>query len=89
MGRTSSSSLPPPLLLLLLAACVGCGCAVSPTELAALSELFNATGGGAWTNAAGWMRGDACAIGSPWLGLTCSADGRSVMYVAALACVVL
>ncbi|MBH1966262.1 MAG: IPTL-CTERM sorting domain-containing protein [Comamonadaceae bacterium] len=42
---------------------------VPPVERAALVEIYNSTGGPAWTNSNNWLTGDPCE--DAWLGVVC------------------
>ena len=46
--------------------------AASPTEIAALTALYNATDGANCTNNTNWLNGmDPCDVAARWFGVTC------------------
>ena len=68
-------------------AVAGAHAAIPPAERGALTALYDATGGDAWTNRSGWRSADGAAFGEvgsecAWFGVTCDPDGAHVVGVA-------
>ena len=50
----------------------------APSDIEALTALYNATNGKGWTHSTNWLQGDPC--GNKWHGITCNPEGR-VIYI--------
>lgn len=70
--------LPCLLLTLVLVSTLSPGLqAASPTEIAALTALYNATDGPNWNNNTNWLNGmDPCDAAAKWFGVVCDGSGN-------------
>jgi len=62
---------------LLVWGCSAAQAALPPHQKQALLDLYQATQGPLWRQAANWLQGDPCQ--QRWQGVSCSADGHSVI----------
>lgn len=49
------------------------------SEVSALEDLYEASGGENWLNSDNWLQGDPCA--NEWFGVTCDSRGQHVIYL--------
>ena len=56
-------------ILLVLLCLVGLSLSVSQEVIDTLTEFYDSTNGGSWTNNGGWLNGDPCV--NSWYGITC------------------